>query len=84
MARKGNRLSGPMVLVAALGSSVGKRSGGLAGSLAERARSAVGLDGKESDGFPGVMERAGELISAAAVAVAILARLRAESNGGDG
>jgi hypothetical protein len=82
MADKGSRLSGPMVLVASLGSGGGKRSRGLAGNVAERVRSAVALDG---NGFPGAMERAGELISAAAVAVAILARLRSESHSnGDG
>lgn len=78
MAHK-RKVSGPMVLVASLGSN-GRRSRG----LADRARGVVGRFGSNgSDGLPGTLERAGELLSAAAVAVAVVARLRSESNGGD-
>jgi hypothetical protein len=56
----------------------------MAGSAVGQARSAAGLDEKGSGGFPQVMETAGVAISAVAFAVAVVARLRNGSNGGDG
>jgi hypothetical protein len=72
------KVSGPMVLVAAL-TNGHKRSNGLGGRVKAMA-GRLGFDG--SDGVTGNLERAGEILSAAAVAIAVLARVRSESNGG--
>jgi hypothetical protein len=73
------KVSGPMVLVAALGNGR-KHSRG----LTDRARSIAGRLGMDgSDGMTGTMERAGEILSAAAMVIAVAARLRSDSNGDD-
>jgi len=79
---KTSRVSGPMVLVAGLADRR-RQSRGLVGSVAAGARSLSGRFGSNgSGGTPEFLERAGEVLSAAAVALAVVARLRSEANGG--
>jgi hypothetical protein len=79
-----------MVLIASVTSRNGHRGGRLrkaVGAVEDRARSA-GLDVKAPSNAAEVLEMAGAVISAAAFAVALVARARSGSNGdgsnGDG
>jgi hypothetical protein len=80
---KTKKLSGPMVLVASLSGRNGHgrgRMGRAVGAIEDRAQS-LGLDVKAPKSAPEALELAGAVVSAAAFAVALVARARSSSNG---